>query len=254
MGADGSAAAVYDTIGVGYADVRRPDPRIARRLHAALGAAETVVNVGAGAGSYEPTDRRVVAVEPSAAMVAQRPPGSAPVVRGEAGRLPFADRAFDAALALLTVHHWPDRAAGLADLRRVTAGPIVVFTFDKSSHDDQWLTAEYLPEVGGLDEGHPEADELAAALGGGTVEPLPVPHDCTDGFLHAYWRRPEAYLRPEVRAGISGIARLPEDVVGPAMARLADDLASGAWHARHHDLLDRDELDAGYRLVVSPGA
>ena len=246
--------AAYDTIGVGYAAVRRPDPRIERRLHAALGGAATVLDVGAGTGSYEPLDRRVVAVEPSPEMIRQRPAGAAPVVRGVAESLPFPDGAFDAALALLTVHHWPDRAAGLAELRRVTTGPIVVLTFDKGTHDHQWLTTEYLPEVAGLDVGHPDAAEIADALGGGVVEPLMVPHDCSDGFLHAYWRRPEAYLRPTVRAGISGIARLPDDVVERAMARLADDLATGAWHARHRGLLALDDLDVGYRLVVSPGS
>ena len=254
MSAGGTAGrAVYDTIGRGYSSVRRPDRRIERRLHAALGGAATVLDVGAGTGSYEPADRRVVAVEPSPEMIRQRPAGAAPVVRGVAEALPFPDGAFDAALALLTVHHWPARPAGLAELRRVTSGPIVVLTFDKAVHDHQWLTTEYLPEVAGLDAGHPEAAEIADALGGGAVEPLMVPHDCTDGFLHAYWRRPEAYLRSAVRAGISGIARLPDDVVERAMARLADDLATGVWHARHQRLLSLAEVDVGYRLVVSPG-
>ena len=243
---------VYDEIGRGYAEVRRPDPRIETRLRAALGGARRVVNVGAGAGSYEPVDREVVAVEPSAAMVAQRPAGSAPVVRAAAGALPFGDGVFDGALALLTVHHWPDPVAGLQELRRVTVGPVVVFTFDKPVHDRQWLVAEYLPAMADLDPGLPTSDRIAEALGGGRVEVLPVPADCTDGFCHAWWRRPDAYLDPAVRAGISGIARLPAAMVDEAMARLAADLAGGAWHARHADLLARDELDAGYRLVIAP--
>lgn len=247
------AEPTYDRIGVGYAVVRQPDPRIARRLHAAIGGARRVLNVGAGAGSYEPHDRTVVAVDPSLAMIRQRPTGSAPALRAVADDLPFPDGAFDAALALLTVHHWPDPLAGLAEVRRVTEGPVVVFTFDKASHDHQWLTTEYLPQVGALDPAHLPATEIARALGGGTVDVLPIPHDCRDGFLHAWWRRPDAYLDPAVRAGISGIARLPTDVVEPAIARLADDLATGAWHEAHADLLDADEVDAGYRLVVSPG-
>ena len=248
-----ATSAAYDTIGLGYADVRRADPRVGRPIAAALGPARTVLNVGAGAGSYEPTDRVVVAVDPSAEMIRQRPAGLGPAVQAVAEALPFPDGSFEAALASLTVHHWPDPRAGLAEVRRVTSGPVVVFTFDKASHDHQWLTTEYLPEIGDLDPAHLPATEIATALGGGTVEALPIPHDCTDGFLHAWWRRPAAYLEPAVRAGISGIARLPESVVAPALARLAGDLRSGAWQERHADLLARAAVDAGYRLVVSPG-
>lgn len=244
---------LYDRIGVGYADVRRPDPRIAAQIHAALGPARTVLNVGAGSGSYEPVDRSVVAVEPSPEMIAQRSGGTGPVVRGVAGALPFADGTFDAALALLTVHHWPDIATGLAEVRRVTAGPIVVFTFDTEVHGDQWLVREYLPSMLDLDGHVPTPTAIADALGVGSVDVIPVPHDCVDGFCHAWWRRPDAYLRPEVRAGISGIARLPDDVVAEAMSRLASDLESGEWRRRHADLLTWTEIDAGYRLVVSPG-
>jgi SAM-dependent methyltransferase len=242
---------LYDSIGCGYVGVRRADPRIERRLHRPLGDASRVLNVGAGAGSYEPTDRLVVAVEPSHAMIAQRPQGSAGVVRGVADRLPVSDGAFEAAMALLTVHHWPDPIAGLRELRRVTTGPIVVFTFDKEVHERQWLVTEYLPTMTDLDVHLPSPATIADVLGGGVIEVLPVPHDCIDGFCHAWWRRPEAYLDPRVRAGISGIARLPSDVVDRAMAQLEDDLASGAWHRAHEDLLGREEIDAGYRIVVS---
>jgi len=244
---------IYEDIGRTYAATRQADPRIAARLHGPLGDARLVLDVGAGTGSYEPADRAVVAVEPSPTMIAQRPLGSAPAVQAVAGALPFADGTFDAALASLTVHHWPDPMAGLAEVRRVTRGPVVVFTFDKAVHDHQWLAA-YLPEVAELDPGHPDADVIADALGGGTVEVLPIPADCTDGFCQAWWRRPEAYLDPEVRAGISAFARLPTAVVDRAVAALAAELASGAWHRAHADLLDRSTLDAGYRLVVSPGA
>lgn len=243
---------LYDRIGVGYADVRQPDPRIAAQIHIALGSARTVLNLGAGTGSYEPVDRSVVAVEPSPEMIAQRRVGAAPVARGVAGALPFPDSAFDAALALLTVHHWPDIVSGLTEVRRVTAGPVVVFTFDTEVHADQWLVRDYLPWMLDLDGHVPAPAAIADALGGGSVDVIPVPHDCVDGFCHAWWRRPEAYLRPEVRAGISGIARLPHDVVTEAMGRLANDLESGRWRRRHAGLFDRTEIDAGYRLVVSP--
>jgi SAM-dependent methyltransferase len=241
----------YDVIGEGYARTRQADPRIAALIHGHLGAASTVVNVGAGAGSYEPTDRRVVAVEPSGAMIRQRPAAAAPALRASAEALPFAAATFAAGTALLTVHHWPDPLAGLAELRRVTIGPIVVFTFDHSVHAAQWLVTDYLPSMVELDTTMPSPAEIAEALGGGVVEVLPVPHDCTDGFCHAWWRRPDAYLDPAVRAGISGIARLPAAVVDEAMARLAGDIDSGRWHAAHADLSLLDEIDAGYRLVVA---
>lgn len=247
----------YESIGVGYACRRQPDPRLAARIHGHLGSPTErphVLNVGAGAGSYEPSDRRVTAVEPSPTMIAQRPPTvTGEVVRAVGGALPFPDDTFDAATALLTVHHWPDAAAGLAEVRRVTTGPIVVFTFDYDVHAAQWLVDDYFPEMLQFDEHLPAPADLADLLGGGTIEVLPVPHDCVDGFLHAWWRRPEAYLEPDVRAAISGLARLPDDVVAAGVERLRADLASGAWAERHADLLDRTELDAGYRLVISPG-
>lgn len=243
--------AAYDVIGRGYARLRRTDPRIASRIHRALGAASTVVNVGAGTGSYEPSDRFVVSVEPSAEMIRQRSRTAASALRATAEALPFADRAFEAAMALLTVHHWTDPMAGLAEMRRVTAGPIVVFTFDNDVHSRQWIVADYLPSMTELDTGTPSPAMIADALGGGVVEVLPIPFDCTDGFCHAWWRRPAAYLDPAVRASISGIARLPARVVEDAMARLADDLATGAWHEAHSALLEMNEIDAGYRLVVA---
>lgn len=241
--------AVYDRIGVGYSAVRRPDPRIEARIRGALGTAERVLNVGAGTGSYEPTDVRVVAVEPSVEMIQQRRPGAAPVVRAFAERLPFAAATFEGAMAILTVHHWTDPRAGLAELRRVAAGPIVVFTFDKLVHDTMWIDG-YVPEALALDEGLLDSVAIADALGGGRVEVVPVPHDCVDGFAHANWRRPERYLDPAVRAGISTFARLPDSVVVPAMDRLRADLDSGRWAEEHADLLELDELDAGMRLVI----
>jgi Methyltransferase domain len=210
-----------------------------------------VVNVGAGTGSYEPADREVVAVEPSEAMIAQRPAGAAPVVRAHAEALPFADGSFDAAMAVLTDHHWGDRCAGLRELRRV-ARRAVVLTFDPAFTDAFWLVAEYLPgfhELPGM-----TVDELAACLGGADIVPVPIPADCTDGFLGAFWRRPEAYLDPRVRAGISVFARVPPGEVDACVRALRADLESGAWRERHADLLGLDELDLGYRLLVSPPA
>jgi len=243
--------AVYDRIGVGYTEVRRADPRIETRIWSALGGASTIVNAGAGAGSYEPPGRVRAAVEPSVEMLRQRAAGSARAVRALAERLPFTDDTFDAAMAVLTVHHWSDPSAGLTELRRVTRGPVVVFTFDPSVHNQGWL-ADYLPAAKDLDPHHLDSSAIAEALGGGRVETVMIPHDCVDGFAHAYWRRPEAYLDPSVRAGISSFARLPEDVVGRAVARLREDIDSGRWAEQHADLLDLDEFDAGFRLVIAP--
>jgi SAM-dependent methyltransferase len=239
---------LYDRIGRTYSGTRRPDARIAARIEAALGDARTVVNVGAGTGAYEPPDREVVAVEPSAAMRAQRPPGAAPVVDGRAEALPFPDGSFDAAMAVLTVHHWADPARGLRELRRV-ARRVVVLGFDPAWADRMWLTRDYLPGVLGGER--PTLPEAVAALGGARVERVAVPHDCTDGFLGAYWRRPDAYLDPAVRANISVFALLGADAEAAFVERLRADLESGAWHARNAGLLALDELDQGYRLLVT---
>ncbi|MCU1351230.1 MAG: SAM-dependent methyltransferase, partial [Acidimicrobiales bacterium] len=244
------AELAYDEIGIGYAGHRRADPRIAARIHRALGDAASVLDVGAGTGSYEPPGRRVVAVEPSPVMLAQRPVGAAPAVRATAGALPVRDGAFDAALVVLSLHHWPDPWAGLAELRRV-ARRQVVLTFDPVDHEAFWLVDDYLPAIAELASAHPPGPAAVAEALGGAVEVVPVPHDCVDGFMWAWWRRPEAYLDAGVRAAISAIAQLPPGVVEPAMARLADDLATGRWHERHGHLLARQEIDGGFRLVVA---
>jgi SAM-dependent methyltransferase len=243
-------ATIYDRIGRRYAQRRRPDPRIAARIARALGDARTVVNVGAGAGSYEPEDRHVVAVEPSEVMIAQRPREAAPVVRAVAEALPFSNNQFDAALAVLTVHHWTDPKRGVAELRRV-ARRQVIFTWDPAHLAPFWFTRDYLPDAVALDAGFTTLRATVALLGAATVEPIPVPHDCHDGFFAAYWRRPEAYLDPDVRAGISGFGILDENVVEQALKLLADDLESGEWYRRNDHLLGLDELDLGYRLVVA---
>jgi SAM-dependent methyltransferase len=240
----------YRVFGRNYADVRRPDPRIARQLHAALGDATTVVNVGAGTGSYEPTDRQVLAVEPSVTMLRQRGPGSAPVVRAAAEALPCGDGRFDAALALLTVHHWRDPVAGLTELRRV-ARRQVVLTWDVEVMARYWLVADYLPEITARERRLATVDTVLDVLGDAEVRVVEVPWDCTDGFLAAYWRRPAAYLEDRMRAGMSGVAALPETVVRPAIAQLAADLRTGAWQRRHDAMLSRESLDVGYRLVVA---
>ncbi len=244
-------SASYDRIGLTYASTRRPDPRIQRLVWDALGDARSVVNVGAGAGSYEPP-ATVLAVEPSAVMIGQRPPGSAPAVQATAESIPLPDGACDAALAVLTVHHWRDQQQGLAEMRRV-ARSSVVFTHDPTCAADFWLVRDYLPEIVEFDRGRmPSVGQLAEWMGGQvSVVAVPIPHDCTDGFLCAYWRRPEAYLDPGVRAGISTLAQLGAPVER-AMAGLAADVRSGAWRRRNRDLLDLSEADFGYRLLTAP--
>jgi SAM-dependent methyltransferase len=241
----------YERIGVGYAERRRPDPRIERRIFEALGDASSVVNVGAGAGSYEPNDRKVIAVEPTAQMLEQRPAGAAPVVQAVAEWLPFPDASFDAALAIFTVHHWSDVEQGFSELRRV-ARRQVIFGFDLSRQAEHWLVRDYVPAWAELEsERALTLARMLALLENPRVEVVPVPADCTDGFGGAYWKRPEAYLDPAVRQSISGLARLDAGVLEPGLARLADDLASGRWHERNADLLDLDELDLGYVLIVA---
>ena len=239
---------LYDAIGRDYRTYRRPDPRIAAAITRALDSAGTVVNVGAGAGSYEPADRDVVAVEPAWTMIRQRHAGRARVVQASATHLPFRDAAFAAALAVLTVHHWPDRARGLAELARV-ARRVVIVTWvpDTSSF---WLVDEYFPEIVALDRPlFPTVRDFARVLGEVEVQPLPIPHDCLDGFLGAYWRRPDAYLDAGVRGAISTFAKIAD--VGAGVARLRRDLEDGSWVRRHGDLLTLSELDLGYRLVVA---
>lgn len=243
-------SAVYDGIGVGYADQRRPDPRWERTIHVALGDARTLVNVGAGTGSYEPRDHATVAIEPSPVMLAQRPRGSAPAVQGVAEDLPFRDGAFDASLAILTVHHWADATRGLAELRRV-ARRHVILTWDPDAFADFWLVRDYLPEWYERESSLATLAMISATFGDPTIMSLPVPADCSDGFGGAYWRRPAAYLDPRVRASISGLALLDQARVDSALTRLATDLERGRWHERNAGILELSELDLGYRLVVA---
>ena len=241
-------SAVYDRIGVGYAELRRPDPRFAAAIAAAVGRG-TVVNVGAGAGSYEPAGT-VVAVEPSPVMIAQRPAAAAPVVRAVAEALPLADKACDVALAVLTTHHWSRPRQGLDEMRRVSDRQVVL-TWDQAfTRAHFWFIRDYLPQAADREAGLAALARVLEVWPDARVQVVEVPHDCTDGFFAAYWRRPEAFLVPAVRASISGLALLEESLVDEAVTRLADDVADGSWARRYADLLARDSLDCGYRLVV----
>ena len=241
----------YEALGLSYPVHRRADPRIAARIHAALGTARTVVNVGAGTGSYEPSDRWVLAIEPSAAMRAQRPASAAPAIAARAEALPLDDDAVDAAMACVTIHHWESQAAGLAELRRVARGPVVVFTFELDSLV-QWQK-DYLREGLELERARfPAISVVAAALGGRTrVERVPTPADCADGFFEAFWNRPEALLDPAVRASQSMWRLLDEGDEQRMVERLRSDLRSGAWDVAHGHLREYDELDGALRVVVS---
>jgi ubiquinone/menaquinone biosynthesis C-methylase UbiE len=249
-GSASSGAQLYDTIGTTYSATRRTEPRIAAQVWAALGNARTVLNVGAGTGSYEPSDREVTAVEPSAVMRAQRPAGAARCVAATAESLPFEDQSFDAAMAFATVHHWRDPIAGLIEMRRV-ARRVVVFTCDTTDRSWRrrfWLIRDYLPEVATSRIGL--ATELARAIGA-RMEPVLVPWDCADGFFEAYWRRPEAYLDESVRRGISVWASVGAEAEQRAVRSLRDDLASGRWAERNRNLLDLEAAELGLRLVVA---
>ncbi len=244
----------YERHGRNYAAHRCPDPRIASRIHAALGDAHTVLNVGAGAGSYEPSDRWVLAVEPSATMRAQRPTAAAPAIDARAEALPFDDDSFDAAMACVTIHHWEPPEAGLAELRRVSRGPVVVFTFELDALP-AWQR-EYLRE--GVEKElprFPAINDVAEVLGGRIrVERIPTPGDCVDGFFEAFWKRPEALLDPKVRGAQSVWALLDRGVEQRIVERLAAALSSGAWDAEHGHLREQDNFDGALRLVISEPA
>lgn len=250
--------ALYDTIGRGYAALRRPDERIAAAIESALGDAASVVNVGAGAGSYEPRwgqgrgggGRSVIGVEPSAVMIAQRPAGAAPCVQGSAEALPLETASVDAAMTVLSMHHWKNLEQGLSEMARVARKRVVLLTWVPDGAPF-WLTEEYFPEIMAHDRTiFPSTGTLAAMLerlvGPAEISPLPIPHDCTDGFLCAYWRRPERYLSAEARSAISSFSRIHAE---PGLERLRADLAGGRWAERHRSLLSLEALDAGYRLV-----
>jgi SAM-dependent methyltransferase len=251
------AAPRYERIGAGYARNRREDPRQAEAIHAALGDARTVVNVGAGAGSYEPPDRHVIAIEPSDAMASQRPPELAPAICASAGDLPLRDQSVDAAMAILTIHHWDDdQERGVRELRRVARGAVVIVTFDPAVSGRMWLMADYLPEVAHLDDLiFPSAERLAQWLGGTTsVETIAIPRDTPDWTLGSFWAHPERVLDPVARQSTSGFARMDPGVVERVVDAVAGDLRSGAWDERHGHLRSLESFDAGLRLIVNDPA
>lgn len=238
---------LYDAIGTRYSNYRRPDPRIATALNAELGQAVSIVNIGAGVGSYEPRDRSLVAVEPSRLMISQRAKSGPPVVQARAESLPFRDAAFDVATAILTIHHWADVERGLCEAQRVTRGRIVLLTW-VGFGQDFWLL-DYLPQIREVDEPlFPSIEALVHLLGPVRVTPVPIPHDCTDGFLCAYWRRPHSYLDEGVRGAISTFSRVLD--IHDGLRKLEEDLDSGVWQHRYSHLCQIDSMDFGYRVVV----
>ncbi len=242
----------YDQIGQTYASTRTPDARIEAQIQTALGDASSVLNVGAGAGSYEPVDRTVIALEPSGTMIAQRRRSSAPAVRGISEALPFADDSFDAVMAVLTLHHWKDREEGLSEIRRVARRRVVILTYDPAMADSFWLDRDYLPTNKSIDaRNFPDPQSITALFSRAEVLGVPIPANCCDGFLCAYWKRPEAYLSPSVQAGISSFSVLPRTEVESGLAALADDLATGRWFERNEELKDLEAKDFGYRLIIA---
>lgn len=246
------AEAAYDRIGIGYSAVRRSDRRIAARIEGALGDAASVLNIGAGSGSYEPADRDVTAVEPSQTMIDQRPPGGAPAIRGVAEDLPFADDSFDAAMALITVHHWEDVQTGLAEMVRVARRRVLVLTFDPAPIEDLWIFRDYFPRAFDLHvEAIPPVGSLVEMLPGAKIETVPAPNGCSDGFFIALWDRPELLLDPDVRRASSSLHRLSQGEIDAGLTKLRADLESGSWDERNGYLRTQPELDIGLRLLTA---
>jgi SAM-dependent methyltransferase len=243
-------SAAYDDIGHSYGEYRRADPRLAAAIRDALGDARSAINVGAGAGSYEPADLDVLAIEPSSVMLGQRGPGAAPALRAPAESLPVGDGSFDAAMAVLTIQHWHDVERGLAELLRVARRRIVVVTMDVDKLAELWLIRDYVPELLATHAAQfPSIRSLIDALPDAVVSVLPVPRDCTDQFMAALWARPESYLDARVRAATSAWRQHPPAVVDRALAKLRRDIDTGAWHDRHGRLGRLCELDVGLRIV-----
>ncbi len=250
-----SAPSHYDTIGQTYSRTRQEDPAIRTAIHKALGNARTVVNVGAGTGSYEPSDRYVLAIEPSDVMALQRPVGLAPAIRASAEELPLRDKSVDAAMAILSLHHWDDCERGLRELRRVARGPVVLLTYDAVVSGQMWLMADYAPEIATTDrKNFPDPKQLGEWLGGEVIiETIPIHRDCADWMLGSFWAHPERVLDPVARAGTSGFSRLSPDVMDRIVSEVSRDLRSGEWDKRHGHLHQLEEYDAGLRLVIASG-
>ncbi len=240
----------YDQLAEQYRNYRKPDPKIAARIQFHIQGAQRVLNVGAGMGSYEPEGCEVIAIEPSYEMISKRKGIKAKLIQGFAENLPFRDNEFDVSMGILTIHHWSDIAMGLQEMLRVSKNKIILFTWIGYG-SDFWLE-KYIPEIKGVDEKlFPTLEELDRLLGAISVETVEIPHDCTDGFMCAYWRRPEAYLNPNVRKAISTFSRISDFQKG--FDRLNDDINSGMWHKKLSHLLEKESLDLGYRLVVWEG-
>jgi SAM-dependent methyltransferase len=244
------STAAYDRIGLNYSEVRRADPRIEAAIWSALGDARSIVNVGAGAGSYEPKDREVTAVEPSSVMIAQRPAGAAPAIQGVAEDLPLRDDQVDAAMGVFTMQHWSDVDQGLAEMLRVARRRIVLLTLDVEVMEEMWLARDYMPEIAEYDRrAFPSIEHLEAVLPEPRIETVPIPSDCTDGFCVALWSRPELHLDPRVRQASSTWHRLPTAAIDRALGNLSRDLESGEWDRRYGHLREQSSLDVGLRLV-----
>jgi SAM-dependent methyltransferase len=244
------SAPAYDRIGLSYSDVRHADPRFETAVWRALGNAKSVLNIGAGAGSYEPSDREVIAVEPSPVMIAQRPTDAAPAIQGVAESIPLEDKSVDSTMGIFTMQHWDDVDRGLAEILRVTRERIVFLTLDLDVTAEMWLCRDYLPEIVEHDrETFPSIAHLRAVLPGVQVEVVPVPTDCTDGFCIALWSRPEMHLDPGVRRSSSIWHLLPPATVDGGLDRLRQDLESGEWDRRYGHLRTQAALDVGVRLV-----
>jgi SAM-dependent methyltransferase len=241
----------YAKHGQGYASKRRTDPRIAAWVHRALGDAYTILNVGAGAGSYEPQDRYVLAIEPSPTMRAQRPQHLAPAIHGIAEQIPLDDQSVDASMALVTVHQWRDLDQGLRELRRVTRGPILVLTFDGDALDRYWL-AEYAPELIAVERRrYPPIERIAQELGSTEVQVIPIPIDCVDGFTEAYYARPEAFLDAAVRSSQSAWSFVSEEDQARIVQALEEDLKSGSWDGKYGAWRRKPSFEGSLRLIVS---
>lgn len=244
----------YDSIGHNYARFRREDPGIAAVIHEALGDAKTVVNVGAGSGSYEPTDRYVLAIEPSDVMAAQRVPPRVPAIAAGAASLPLRDGSVDAAMSVLSLHHWDEaQERGVQELRRVARDRVVIVTYDAEVWAKVWLLRDYLPEIAALDLAtFPPPARVAQWLGGEVrISPIPLSRDTPDWMLGSYWAHPERVLDPAARAATSGFARQPAAVIDRVVAALGADLASGAWDARNGALRQLADYDVGLRVIVA---
>ena len=245
------AMSIYDELGIGYAQTRQPDPRIARHIELALADVDMVINVGAGAGSYELPGPVILAIEPSLTMIAQRPQTAPPAIQAVAESLPLLSKAVDATLAILTVHHWSNPLRGLEEMRRVARKRVVILKWDQPTFENFWLVQDYFPGIARIDRARAlPISEIQAGLGNSAVIPVPIPYDCLDGFLGAFWRRPDAYLDPHIRSGISAFAPLSTGEIKGGLSRLNTDLRTGAWRRRYGHLMDLQELDLGYRLIV----